>query len=87
MHWNHRTVEHRNSSDDTHETYTTVHEVYYDGRNTKKFWSPKESSPKTKEQAAQIMAAFDKPPALWVDDSTVDMDGFGNLDYKDWGWL
>lgn len=87
MHWNHRLIEHRDSSNPDHEVYTTVHEVYYNDSNEKYLWSPREASPRTREDAERFVRAFDKPPVLWVDDASIVFTANLSVDYKEWGWL
>jgi len=101
MHWNHRTVVHRNTNPNAlhEEDYLTVHEIYYSvGENTgddstdaegppEMLWCPSEASPRTKQEAQWIMNAFDKPPIAWVDDASITYGECGSVDYKKWGWL
>lgn len=81
MHWNYRLFEHRGGE----ETYTTVHEVYYDEGGLSFVATP--ASPQTKEDLEFIALAFDKPVVGWLDDASRTIDERGFVDYKRYGWF
>ena len=86
-HWNHRIIEHRDSTNRDHEIYYTVHEIYYADDGGVQGWSSSEASPRSREEARQIIDAFDHDPVAWVDDSTHSKDEFGFDEFGKWGWM
>lgn len=88
-HWNFRTALHYRVKDGVREIedYMTVHEVYYDDASRPEGFIASEAVARTKDEALRLAAAFDKKPALWFNDDTMEYDEYHRIDYKEWGWV
>jgi hypothetical protein len=89
MQWHHRTIKHIDSTDKDDEPYLTVHEFFAemkDGATVYTGFSTEPASPRTLYEAKWIVDAFNHPPAVEIDDSTMRTDEMGFPDY-DYRWL
>lgn len=83
--WNFRTVRHVNSDHPDIEVYTTVHEIHWEDGKPRLF-NPNKLTVYERKDCERIAEAFDKPPAVEVDDSSANYTEFG-IDYDQWKWL
>lgn len=87
MNWHHRTIKHIHSTIPDEEVYYTVHEFYYDKKvkNVPVYdaFTQSPAYPCSKEEATFILKAYDYPPAVIVDDASIDNDE----GYVTYAWL
>lgn len=84
--WEYRTVLHTNTGIPDDEPYLTVHEFYLEGENYKGY-SPEPASPQSPEELEWMRLAFEKKPALEVDDAGCSVNDLGITVYQKSRWL
>ena len=89
FYWHHRVIKHyyKNPNNEG-DVYYTVHEfTHEDGSDSYSGWCFKPEAPMSKQECEWMLAAYDLPPVMQVDDAKQKVDEYGFIYWEEYEWL
>lgn len=89
FYWHHRTIRHYyKDAGNEEDAYYTVHEFTHDEGDTQyNGWSFQPQTPVSKRECEMMLAAYDLPPVMQVDDAKQKVDEYGFPNWEEYEWL